>query len=212
MHHRFIIALASLFIAFASLAGCASQPGEPGSGGTATLGLEVMEVGDAELEDLAAGDTYLVDLSLEDVVWRIDADAELADSRVAVRSSRGEETILGNMLGDRAAVDGRRVLTLAGDPTDLDALRTGREAVAGEGAESVGSTAEPLRAIGGYQDTGCSGGNNFSCGLWSCSCDGDTDCNDMFCSDVCNGDAVCDETGGSTHCWCWRGWTVRAAY
>jgi hypothetical protein len=46
---------------------------------------------------------------------------------------------------------------------------------------------------------------SFVCGTFVCSCSGDDDCNDMFDSGVCGGDAVCyEEGGGAVNCYCWR--------
>ena len=44
---------------------------------------------------------------------------------------------------------------------------------------------------------------NFSCGVTSCTCHGDADCNNMFSSKVCGQSAVCDETHG-VECSCLR--------
>ena len=39
------------------------------------------------------------------------------------------------------------------------------------------------------------GGLGYSCSGLECSCTGDSDCNDMFTSNVCGDLAVCDEFG-----------------
>ncbi len=41
---------------------------------------------------------------------------------------------------------------------------------------------------------------NFSCGMTSCTCRGDADCNNMFSSNVCGGSAVCDSGSGECSC------------
>jgi hypothetical protein len=41
---------------------------------------------------------------------------------------------------------------------------------------------------------------NFSCGVTSCTCRGDADCNNMFSSNVCGGSAVCDTGSGECSC------------
>jgi hypothetical protein len=44
---------------------------------------------------------------------------------------------------------------------------------------------------------------NFSCGMTSCTCHGDADCNNMFSSNVCGRSAVCDTSSG-VECSCLR--------
>jgi hypothetical protein len=44
---------------------------------------------------------------------------------------------------------------------------------------------------------------NFSCGMTSCTCHGDVDCNNMFSSSVCGRSAVCDTSSG-VECSCLR--------
>jgi hypothetical protein len=44
---------------------------------------------------------------------------------------------------------------------------------------------------------------NFSCGMTSCTCHGDADCNNMFSSSVCGRSAVCDTSSG-VECSCLR--------
>ena len=44
---------------------------------------------------------------------------------------------------------------------------------------------------------------NFSCGVTSCTCHGDADCNNMFSSSVCGRSAVCDTSSG-VECSCLR--------
>lgn len=198
--------LGVLFTTLFLTAGCAADPA--GRGAT-SLGVEVVQVGDRDLADLADGATYLVDLTADDVVFRIDAPADLADDRVLVRTTAGHEIVLGELLGDHAVAKERRRLTLAGDPNDIDALRRGVPAHTAPGEEEVGASRAELRAIGAG-GTGCSDRLSYSCSLWSCSCSGDTDCNDMFCSGVCGGDAVCIEIDGHQTCTCWRWSSLRA--
>ncbi len=47
------------------------------------------------------------------------------------------------------------------------------------------------------------GAMNFSCGVTSCTCHGDADCNNMFSSNVCGHSAVCDTSNG-VECSCLR--------
>lgn len=181
-----------------SLLGCAA---EAPSGGAAALGIEVVEITEADLAALPPGEQSVIDLALDDVVYRVDAPASLADERIVVRSAAGHEETLGVVLEGREA-SGVRKLTLAGDPGDIDALRRGVPAeVAPEG--EVAGASEALLSTGSFGSVGCGGSLSFSCGWFTCSCTGDDDCNDMFCSGVCGGDAVCDETSG-TYCWCVR--------
>ncbi|MCB9593630.1 MAG: hypothetical protein H6719_12930 [Sandaracinaceae bacterium] len=51
---------------------------------------------------------------------------------------------------------------------------------------------------------GGGGSLGYSCSLFMCSCTGDIDCNDMFTSGVCPGDAYCDDTTSTPTCYCTR--------
>jgi len=52
--------------------------------------------------------------------------------------------------------------------------------------------------------TGGRGRLGFSCGPFGCICSGDSDCNDMFTTNVCGPHAVCSVYGGQVVCICLR--------
>ena len=46
--------------------------------------------------------------------------------------------------------------------------------------------------------------NQFTCGSSGCICTGDSDCNDMYNTDVCGSNGVCWTSGSQVNCWCPR--------
>ena len=98
---------------------------------------------------------------------------------------------------------GGQVLSFAEEPKDTPAPST----------ETVQERAVPMQKSGfmnvpRYQGPRTplppkGGTMNFSCGMTSCTCHGDADCNNMFSSNVCGRSAVCDTSSG-VECSCLR--------
>lgn len=85
---------------------------------------------------------------------------------------------------DQAALkDGLHSLTLPNGNNLYAAVSSGK-------TTAVYITNRAGKTIRGITNIG-SIGLEFTCGSWGCSCKGDTDCNDMFSTNVCGGYAVC---------------------
>ena len=85
--------------------------------------------------------------------------------------------------------------TVAGDPGTLQERAVSMQK---SGYMNVPRTVGPRTPIPPRGGT-----MNFSCGMTSCTCHGDADCNNMFSSSVCGRSAVCDTSSG-VECSCLR--------
>jgi hypothetical protein len=131
---------------------------------------EFVEVHTEDLRNLPKGESYLVDLTLDGVVYVIEAEAQLADTRITVHSLSSSQTTLGDWLGNDAPDASERHLML-GHPVDLAAVHRG------------------IR-----------GPVFWSCGDFVCRCTAGTDCTDMFLSGICGRYAWCDDDSRSCYC------------
>lgn len=184
------------FVAFVALVlsvfGCTQS-------GTVDSTLDIVSVDGASLAALAAEEHLELDLSAEGTVYLINGlDGRLDPSRVDL--VRGDTTVSLAEYASRMNVpldEEAYSLRLASDTASLLALNGGAP---GE----VGASQQAL-SMGGGSPIGRTG---FTCSLFTCECTGDIDCNDMFESDVCPGDAMCDDDTG--RCWCsrWGGKTM----
>jgi hypothetical protein len=83
--------------------------------------------------------------------------------------------------------------TISGDPTHLKERSMQKSGYMN--VPRLHGTRAPIPPRGGTMD--------FSCGVTSCTCHGDADCNNMFSSDLCGQSAVCDTSSG-VECSCLR--------
>lgn len=191
-------ALPALTLLLLGLTGCMGDLSSTASAG----GVSLVSV---DTDALAPGETSIVDLRAEGVVYEVTfTDATTLD-RVRVLSGDEElEAGLDAWLA-RYPEQAASPLRLAGRAADLFAYRGASQGADDLGETDLGATSSALTrgSIGG------GGGLSFSCNFIMCSCTGDIDCNDMFTSGACPGDAYCDESGPEPVCYCTR-WGSRA--
>lgn len=163
----------SFALALVALAGCAAPTG----GGEPATESAPVRIDEASI---AAGNAR-IDLT-QPVVYEIVLPAS-ARERVVVHTAKEDRSLSEHLktAGVSPSID-TKVIRLSGDPKMLT-------------SNAAPNPSEKLMAGGGG-----GGGLSFACSPFSCSCTGDTDCNDMFESGVCGGDAICIDDG----CYCWR--------
>ncbi len=85
--------------------------------------------------------------------------------------------------------------TVSGDPAQVQERAVPMQKSGYMNVPRLQGTRAPIPPRGGVM--------NFSCGVTSCTCHGDADCNNMFSSTVCGRPAVCDTSSG-VECSCLR--------
>ena len=135
--------------------------------------LRHMQVNAKTIARLPNGGKYVVDLTRRGVIYHFDSTARPIDfTRVTVSTTSGE-VAMGSWL----------------EKTFSKKALTGWDS----GSFRIGTTKDfrKIKGLPPITSNPPSGSANFMCNLLYCVCRGDSDCNDMFSTNVCGPYAVC---------------------
>lgn len=206
-----VLVLAGLIV------GVTACGGEIAGQGSQHGGVDLVKVTSDDVAGLPDSQRYTIDLQTPGVAYDVDLSrGSVSHDRIGVVTPDGRDVALRDWLKELGALD-REIeqpelgdsFRIVADAADMAALRLPQPQPSA-GAEDLVTGEGPSRATRSLRsgetiiENGCDGLPGGSCGLFSCSCRGEDDCNRMFCGGKCGGGAFCTGSGSTAYCFCGR--------